>query len=59
MSETARRVGAILLLGNGNEPAPRATEDSDPGKDAPLEEYEIAVRECEPEKREVKPCFDR
>ena len=45
-SETARRIMAILLLGNGNEPAPTATEDSDPGKDAQLEEYEIAVQEC-------------
>ena len=33
-SQTAQRVAAILLLGNGNEPAPTATEDPDPGKDA-------------------------
>ena len=58
-SETGRRIVAILLLGNGNEPAPTATEDSDPGKDAQLEEYEIAVQECGPEEREVKPCFDK
>jgi len=36
-SERTRRVGAIPLLGNGNEPAPTATEDSDPGTDAELE----------------------
>ena len=44
--EVAGRIGAILLLGNGNEPAPTAAEDSDPGKDAPLKGYEIAVQEC-------------
>ena len=58
-SETTRWIGAILLLGNGNEPAPTATEDSDPGRDAQLEAYEVAVQEGEPEEREVKPCFDR
>ena len=58
-SEVARRIGEILLVGNGNEPAPTATEDSDPGKDAQLKGYEIAVQHFEPEKREVKPCFDR
>ncbi len=36
-SERTRPVGAIPLLGNGNEPAPTATEDSDPGTDAELE----------------------
>ena len=58
-SERARRIRAILLLGNGNEPAPRATEDSDPGTNAQLEGFEIAGQEGEPEQREVRPCFDR
>ena len=58
-SETARRIGAILLLGYGNEPAPTATEASDLGRDAQLEGYELAGQECEQEQREVRPCFDR
>ena len=49
-SQTARGIVAILLVENGNEPAPTATEDSDPGKDAPLKGYEIAGQEYEPEK---------
>jgi len=58
-SETARRVGATLLPGNGNVPAPTAAADSGPSTDAQLEGCEIAGQECEPEQREVNPCFDR
>ena len=51
----ARRIGANLLVGNGNEPAPPATEDSDPGTEAELEGCEVAV----PEGWEARSCFDR
>ena len=44
-----RRIGAILLLGYENEPAPTATEASDLGRDAQLEGYELAGQECEQE----------
>ena len=59
LSVTARRIAAILLLGNRDEPTPTATEDPIPSKDAQLKGEDIAVQECEPEKMEVKPCFDK
>ena len=57
--EASRRIGANLLVGNGNEPAPIAAGDSDTGAVAELEGYDAAVQEGEPEGTEVKPCFDR
>ena len=59
LSVPARRIAAILLLGNRDEPTPTATDDSDPSKDTQLKGKDKAVQECESEEREIKPCFDK